>query len=342
MGFKNTKNEDYICQKIGKVKTKHKIGIFGLKKCMLKENTYNCFSENSLEMVKKLSKNYMIVVIASYLRSKEESIDSYITKITKKLDEYDVPMVLLCSLKHNRYELPLLGFWDLIRLNIETKRENCFYVGTRAGRVEDDSNVDYKFALNCGIDFYTPSLMFNNFRCRYHIPKKVTLTDDKIKRNPPKINDPKIVLIMGYPCSGKSKIAEKHFSDCENNINVDGIIIDCKFYDKLKKLAMKNESVVIEGSFQNKGLRNGLVEFAKSFRYNTQCIRTNVDYKLARHLNVLRMLNGEKLIKNKYFKYYQQFYEEPSSVEGWDDIYLYTDKFKFDEGQKKQFNLYLY
>lgn len=342
MGFKTTTNEDYICKKIKSIPKHNKVAIFGLKKCILKESNLSPYSKESIEMVQKLSNKYIIVVVTSYLNPKKDTTKPYIKKVIEKLEEYNVPMVFLCSLKHNRYELPLLGFWDLIRLKVETKRENCFYVGTRAGRLDDENNLDYKFALNCGIDFYTPTFMFNDIKCRYPIPKKITLPDDDICKKPPKIPNPKIVLVMGYPCSGKTTIVNKHFSKYNTDFNVSGTIIDNKFYDRLKKHAMKNETVIIEGSFLNRGLRNGLLEFAKAYRYNTQCIRTNVNYKLAKHLNVMRMLDGGKLIKNQNFKHYQQFYEEPTLDEGWDDVYLYTDKFQFNERQNKQFNLYLY
>ncbi|NQZ76144.1 MAG: HAD-IIIA family hydrolase, partial [Ekhidna sp.] len=80
-----------------------------------------------------------------------------IEKITKKLG---VPMFVLAATKENAYRKPETGMWDYFSCKLNQfktiDKSESVYVGDAAGRDEDYSDSDRKFADNVGIAFQTP------------------------------------------------------------------------------------------------------------------------------------------------------------------------------------------
>ena len=108
-----------------------------------------------------LSKEYVIAIFTNQLgislgkQSKSELIDKF-SNIYKELD---VPIIFLVSDRKDFYRKPGVGMWQVLEKEGIIK-EGSFYVGDAAGRETDFSNSDKEFALNIGIDFYTPEDFF--------------------------------------------------------------------------------------------------------------------------------------------------------------------------------------
>ena len=120
--------------------------------------------------------------------------------------------------------------WDeLLKLNTdkEIDMKKSFYCGDAAGRKKnklvnrkknDFSNSDYLFALNLGIEFYTPERLFFGVKERLPgpkfnpkvIPKKGPVfvggkMDDKIASD-----TKEMIIFVGSPGSGKSTFWKNH------------------------------------------------------------------------------------------------------------------------------------
>ena len=81
--------------------------------------------------------------------------------------------------------------------NNKIKKDKSFFIGDAIGRQHDYSDSDKVFAENIGIPCYCPEQIFHTATEIVAIPP-IPLTDEK-----------QLIIMMGYPGSGKSTIAKK-------------------------------------------------------------------------------------------------------------------------------------
>ncbi|KAG9471148.1 hypothetical protein GDO78_015681, partial [Eleutherodactylus coqui] len=94
-------------------------------------------------------------------------------KVEAVLDQLGIPVQIFVATGMGMYRKPVTGMWDYLceKANdgIKVKKEDCLYVGDAAGRPanwapdrkkKDFSCSDRLFALNIGINFYTPEEFF--------------------------------------------------------------------------------------------------------------------------------------------------------------------------------------
>lgn len=95
------------------------------------------------------------------------------TKIAKLSSEWDCPVAAMMAKREDNHRKPGTGMWDFYRDNmndgIDINLDESFYVGDAAGRqktngrtTKDHGYGDRCFAVNVGIDFYTPEMFFLN------------------------------------------------------------------------------------------------------------------------------------------------------------------------------------
>jgi DNA 3'-phosphatase len=90
-------------------------------------------------------------------------IDNWIDKINQIIKKININFVF-ASIKHDKYSKPLTASWDFIinkllfSININNLINNnkIYYIGDAAGRENDFSDTDIKFALNNKFRFKTP------------------------------------------------------------------------------------------------------------------------------------------------------------------------------------------
>jgi DNA 3'-phosphatase len=96
------------------------------------------------------------------------TIDQIHTKVENILEQLQIPCSVYLSMKDDLMRKPRTGAWQMF---MSRQRQidftKSFYCGDAAGRpksgslrVKDFASTDYKFALNIGIQFYTPEQFF--------------------------------------------------------------------------------------------------------------------------------------------------------------------------------------
>ena len=125
-----------------------------------------------------------------------------------------------------------------------------------------------------------------------------------------------VVIMMGYPGSGKSTIAKKM---CENPdyIYVEGDVH--KKSSKMIKVAQEyvkiGKSIIFDATNGSKKKRQEYVEFAKTIGYNCiKCIHIATDLEEAYRRNMLRP--EDKRVPRVAYSVYKKGFEEPSEDEG--------------------------
>ncbi|GJQ72382.1 hypothetical protein Trydic_g3465 [Trypoxylus dichotomus] len=166
---------------------------------------------------------YRIIIFSNQhkLGYEKHLIPSFKTKIDNIIHKIGVPIQVFIATQRDMYRKPLIGMWNsLLKLMNETvDMQQSFYVGDAAGREKnwaphkkkDHSMSDRLFAINIGINFYTPEEYFLKARSVKFLmpefdPRAVTSYDGIV----PLSKDPEAILMVGCQGSGKSHFCKKH------------------------------------------------------------------------------------------------------------------------------------
>ena len=145
-------------------------------------------------------------------------------KFTNIQKDFNLPMTFIAAIEKDGYRKPAVNMWDYFVQNlnehVEVNMKKSFYCGDAAGRPKtattkkDHSDSDRKFAINLGIQFYTPETYFEGIK-----EKMPPLKDNKklldtglsiIKGGKPgdeknlKRDKLEVVMFVGAPGCGKS------------------------------------------------------------------------------------------------------------------------------------------
>jgi len=252
-----------------------------------------------------------------------KDIKSKIKDIQKELD---IPFIFIASKEDDLYRKPRIGMYEFLenQLEITFDKKKSFYVGDMAGREKDKLDTDRKFAINLDIKFYTPEEYFLENKSQKF---KLTgyLLNNKSKET--KINtiaskNKELVMLSGYPGSGKSYLSKKFIGYKFFSRDEYGT----KYVKLLKDSIKKKESVVVEGLFSNNTARNKILDLVKNKDYETRLIQMETDMNLSYHLNLYRSLfEGKSKIPMIAYHKYNKSYEEPIK-EDWSKIESYHPK----------------
>jgi len=253
-------------------------------------------------------------------------------KLNSINEQLDFPIVLLASIKEDRTRKPRIGMWKYIsKINsVKIDTSESFYVGDMAGRIKtkdfrnDRSDSDRKFSSNIGITFHTPDEFFVNNPIRkwkyngyqlnhnYKMKKKLNI----------KYKNKLMILISGYPGSGKSFLAKKFkkYHHCSKDI------YGTQMIKQLELLLNDEKSVIVEGLLYNDSQREPYLKLATKYNYKTRYIELLTSKDLSYHMNVYRSLKNKlKPIPMVVYHTYKKYYTEPIN-EDWDEINKYHPK----------------
>lgn len=232
-----------------------------------------------------------------------------IEMIKDVIKELNIPILCLIAMKKENHK-PNPQF---LLENIKDKYDfnNSFLVGDAAGRKNDWSDNDKKLAENIGLKFFTPEEIFKFDK------EKTNKTDlNKLIKIKIKIKKEKEVIIMiGYPASGKSTIAKTIFEpNGYKIIDGDALKTPTKMIKEANKY-IKNNSIVFDATNGTKERRNYYIDFAKANNLNVRCIWKTTSIDKAMEQNKKRELEGGVKIPNIVFYVYKKKFEEPTKEE---------------------------
>jgi bifunctional polynucleotide phosphatase/kinase len=183
------------------------------------------------------------------------------------------------------------------------KPDNAFYVGDAAGRPGDWSDKDKVFAQNINVTFYTPEEIFP--LAKQVQPKAITKPPTK-----------EVIIMIGYPGSGKSTIAKQYEKAGYTVISGD----EYKTGPAMIKAATATAaatSIVFDSTAGTKEKRHMFVKFAQENNMPVTAIwvQTSIDESMER--NKQRAAStGVKPVPAVAFYLYRKHFEEPLEAEG--------------------------
>jgi len=151
-------------------------------------------------------------------------------KFIQMHNELDFPFQTLCSTSSDHNRKPATGMWKYFvkecNGDIQPDLKKSFYCGDAAGRPKtktrkkDFSDSDRKFAINIGIDFFTPEMYF--LGQKETLPKfafDIRKFKDIKGENPVEEEktlakeEQEMIVFVGGPGAGKSTFWSNHFPD---------------------------------------------------------------------------------------------------------------------------------
>lgn len=328
-----------------------KMASFDLDHTLIRPKSGNVFPKNLNDWefmpfqtiktkLEKLSLDHLFVIFSNQKRTfhQKYSDDEFLKKIDKIHSKLGIDFIFIAALEDDNYRKPRIGMYEHLieKESLQINKEDSFFVGDMAGRKNDKYDTDLKFAKNIGIKFMTPEEYFlNQSSGSYNIRgyKLDTFSKNtKINISPQK---KVMVVISGYPGSGKSHLANKLAGDNSTVFSKD--IFGTKFNMKLEESLKEGNYTIVEGLYSNNISRKKLKEMAAKYNYTTKYIMVNTSYNLSYHLNIYRSLyeNKKKIPEIVYMKYKKEF--EYPLKEDWDDIIDYMPHIS-----RKVNNMYLY
>jgi bifunctional polynucleotide phosphatase/kinase len=322
--------KDYYVFKFGDVKKRSELAIFDLDYTLIKPKKYKfpknkddwMFLHDNIQIkLKQVSITHNIMIITNQSRIKDDkSLDDFKYKLNNIQKELDVPLTVCISVADNKYRKPCIGFKEVAFS--EYKPKKCYYVGDAAGRPNDFADTDYKFALNLKIDFYVPEEYFLNeptpiLKINGFNPLTFKFNSDSDIKF---IEDPKMVVIMGRPATGKTTFYKNYLAEYDL-FSLDKYKSSSKLMKELEIALYNKKNVIIEGLLPTKIKRLFYFNIAKAHKYKCQLVHINHEMDFCMHLNKYRMLTHNiKPINIIVYRKFNKDYAEPSKNEGWDNI----------------------
>ncbi|KAE8258744.1 hypothetical protein A4X13_0g1478 [Tilletia indica] len=219
-----------------------------------------------------------------------------------------------------------------------------FYVGDAAGRPNDHSDVDRKWASNVGVKFFTPEQYFTDkkqdeaFQLRGWTPPKPTDAPSQSSNlplfsptNTPLIpatkeeRDDDLILFVGPPAAGKTEFYQRHLQPWGYEwVNQDTL----HNFDACKRAVRKHleagKGCVVDNTNRNKKTRAAYIALAQELKKQVRCFYFDVEPQRAFHNNVFRansgLNSGRSVIPPFAIQSYYKEKEVPTLEEGFSEV----------------------
>jgi len=245
-------------------------------------------------------KDYMIVIFTN------QSKDWKIEQIYNVMKSMNLPLFIVIAFKDKEEYKPNVSlFNNFIDLepNFLIDKGESFYVGDALGRKGDWSDSDKLFADNIGIKCISPEDMF-------HVQEEIIIPEIPLS------DGNELIIMMGYPGSGKTTIA-KHICSINDNY----VVISGDEYNTIPKVKKKcieyiadNKSIILDATNSSSKKRKEYVNLSIKYNYNVKCIHVRTSLEESYKRNKFR--DSNKHVPKIAYNVYKKHYEEPLESEG--------------------------
>ena len=294
-----------IIKKIGNFRARKKIAAFDYDWTLVKPKSGGTFpknvddwawlNENVPILIKKTYKQgYAIVIFTN--QTKEWKID----QIETVLKTLDIPLIIAIGIDKEDKKPHTILFDYIIKWTWD--KDKSFFVGDALGRQGDWSNTDRIFAERVG---------FKNIKA----PEDFFPYNKKSKIQIKPVSHQEVIILTGYPGSGKSTIATTIFKSAGYEIiSGDELKTSTKMIKVATSFINKKMSVVFDATNPSKKKRNEYIDFAKANNIPVRCIHVATTMEESMANNQKRP--KEKIVPRIAYNIYKKNFEEPTTDEG--------------------------
>ena len=327
--------QDGLLYITGEVNNQQKILGFDLDGTLIKTKSGNKFPKNAddwqwlapnvMATLQHYRQTYQLIIFSNQagFEKKPQDQSAFITKMNTIFQQLGFIIPTYVSTGKNKYRKPSpLMFGQAFP---GRHIESFTFIGDAAGRPNDFSDSDYKFAINVqayyGITTYfsTPEAFFFE---RTDQPYSLSGFDASTYINPyvnelPTPPNQTLILLVGRPASGKSKIAEKYAAMGYSIVSQDVLGTKAKTLTAARQALDNGRSVVVDNTNGNPANRAEFINLARSKGVPVEAILIEIPHDLNQHLNIIRNILGQKeLIPDVAYRTFDKYYSPPSNNEG--------------------------
>jgi len=260
------------------------------------------FSPNVPEKLKKYyDDGFMLVIFTN--QSKKWKYE----QIKQVIETLNIPMFVVIANIKSEYKPNTILFDELFK-NKEINKSKSFFIGDALGRKSDFSDSDKVFADNIGIPYFPPEKIFvtGHFSSQKYDISQISLS-----------NTSEIIIMMGYPGSGKTTLSEEIIKTNNNYVAIKGDDYKSNTSKMLKaslEHIKNNKSIIYDATNSSIKKRKLYIDFANKYNYSVKCIHISTSLDKAYKQNLTRQ--DEKKVPKIAFSVYKKYYEEPNEKEG--------------------------
>jgi len=225
-------------------------------------------------------------------------------QIVDVANSLNIPMYIGIAFNKAYYKPSITLYEKLVeKIGNNIDKNNSFFVGDALGRKDDFSDSDKMFAENIGIKWVPPEDMFYN-------QQFIVLPDIPLETN-----NKEIIIMVGYPGSGKSTIADTICQENENYVCIKGDIYKTSkaMIKKATDYIKDNKSIIFDATNGSRKKRAEYIEFAKKYEYTViKCVHVNTSMDEAYQRNKMRP--EDKQVPRIAYSVYKKHFESPDGV----------------------------
>ena len=295
--------------KIGKFRLRGKMAMFDYDWTLVKPLSNGTFSKSVddwrwlTEKVPDIledyyKKGYCIVIISNQTRNTEMKLQ----QISNVLSTLKIPSLISVGYE-DIDKKPNRTMFDLIKKDKKIDMKKSFYVGDALGRQGDWSDSDKKFAENIHIKkIYSPDDLFS-----IKNDKKLIIKE---------FDKQEIIVLVGYPGSGKTTIANTFDNKRYMTINGDIFKNSKNMIKESEKYIKSNYSIIFDATNPSIEKRKEYIDFAKSKNIPIRCINVETDIATSMFRNNKR----DKVIPKITYYVFRKNYVKPTIEEGFYNV----------------------
>jgi bifunctional polynucleotide phosphatase/kinase len=302
--------------------SKEKIAAFDLDQTLIKTKSNKKFPLNSDDWIWEYPnvktvlnefhlQKYSLIIITNQagIKSSELKMEEFKTKIQniesdiKKTHE-NLSFRIFCAVHKDIHRKPYPTFLD----NFAIDRTTSFYCGDGAGRKNDHTSADIKFAYNVGIQFRTPENVFlNDTNSLGILEYSIDSLSEEITNSKPyvyKVNKdhkPELIIMVGLPASGKSSVREEIIKNVHtiDVINLDTVKLKTTMMNMIEASVNHNNSLIVDNTNLDIETRSGLIKMVKDINndYYVRIIHVDMPFERCLHNNFYRYYMNYKEVK---------------------------------------------
>lgn len=305
------------------------------------------YPEIQPKLASLLKKGYKVVFFTNQLGIAKGKLrpEVFKSKVEDILATLKLPVQVFVATGPGIYRKPVMGMWNHLcekaNDDMTVDKTQSFYVGDAAGRPEnwapgkkkkDFSCSDRLFALNIGLQFYTPEEYFLGWkRAPYSLPEFNPTKLDSAARlyDPPSASltssDTEVIVAVGFPASGKSSFFHTHvIPKGYVYVNRDTLGSWQNCVSACERALKEGRSVAVDNTNPDPESRKRYVDVAKAAGVPCRCFHFSATLEQAKHNNRFREMapseSKHAKVNDMVFHSYKKHFQAPALSEGFSEI----------------------
>lgn len=305
------------------------------------------YPEIQPKLASLLKKGYKVVFFTNQLGIAKGKLrpEVFKSKVEDILATLKLPVQVFVATGPGIYRKPVMGMWNHLcekaNDDVTVDMTQSFYVGDAAGRPEnwapgkkkkDFSCSDRLFALNIGLQFYTPEEYFLGWKhAPYNLPEFNPTKLDSAARlyDPPSASltsgDTEVIVAVGFPASGKSTFFHTHvIPKGYVYVNRDTLGSWQNCVSACERALKEGRSVTVDNTNPDPESRKRYVDVAKAAGVPCRCFHFSATLEQAKHNNRFREMapsdSKHAKVNDMVFHSYKKHFQAPALSEGFSEI----------------------